>query len=121
MRRFRFIRSAGEWYIDLPDYLAAGGSREDLQMVAGADEVLDQYAQERSTVRLAVDTRPFENADHLELVSSPESFWENGAYYELSSIDGKKLEKTIWLCQVLLFLFKDLPPNLYVRKIIDRP
>ena len=120
MRQFRFIRTAGEWYIDLPDYLAAGGSREDLQMVAGADEVLDQYAQERSTVRLEVDIRPFENADHLELVSSPESFWETGAYYDLSSVGGKKSEKTIWLCQVLLFLFKELPPNIYVRKVNDR-
>src|SRR5882757_2642031 len=45
VKRFLFVRTNGEWYIDLPEYLLLGGKQEDLQMVAGADEVLDKYAE----------------------------------------------------------------------------
>jgi hypothetical protein len=32
-----FIKEDNQWFIDLPEYLANGGAKGDLQMVAGAD------------------------------------------------------------------------------------
>ncbi len=117
MKQFLFIRTNGEWYIDLPEYLSLGGKKEDLQMVAGADEVLDKYAESDATVSLFIDTKPFESADHLELL--PEDLLENerGAYYKLNSLNGNKLDQTVWLCQVLLFVFSEIPKDIYIRKI----
>jgi len=38
MRLDFYKETTGEWYIDLPDY---PGPKEDLQMVLGADKMLD--------------------------------------------------------------------------------
>jgi hypothetical protein len=40
IRQHRFVKEQSEWYIDLPEYLEAGGSKADLQMVSVADTML---------------------------------------------------------------------------------
>jgi hypothetical protein len=40
-----------------------------------------------------------------------------GAYYQLMHLDNKPLQKTIWLCNVLLFVFGHLPLDIYFRRI----
>lgn len=117
MKRFLFIRTNGEWYIDLPEYLLLGGKQEDLQMVAGADEVLDKYAENAATVSLFIDIKPFETADHLELLSYEPLELENGAYYRLNSLNGRKSDQTVWLCQVILFVFDEIPKDIYILKV----
>jgi hypothetical protein len=80
VKSYSFIRKNGDWYIDLPEYLSAGGKHEDLQMVAGADDLLDIYAKENSSVSMLIDTLPFEGADHLHLLSFADQEMEGGAY-----------------------------------------
>jgi hypothetical protein len=41
VQTYRFIKEGTEWYIDLPEYIENGGSKGDLQMVEGADTMLD--------------------------------------------------------------------------------
>ena len=52
MKEHRFVREGMGWYIDLPEYLLQGGDKGDLQMVSGADTMLDIIAEEKSEVTL---------------------------------------------------------------------
>ncbi len=44
MRQYKFIKTGKEWHVDLPEYIEQGGSVGDLQMVEGADAMLDFIA-----------------------------------------------------------------------------
>jgi hypothetical protein len=114
---YAFIRQNGDWYIDLPEYLSAGGKREDLQMVAGADELLDLYAKEHASVLMHIDMLPFEGADHLHLLEAEGQMTEGGACYTVYSVDGRSLHPQIWLCNVLLFVFGKIPEDIYIKKL----
>jgi hypothetical protein len=86
-----------------------------LQIVAGADDVLDLYAKYNSSVSMLIDIRPFEGADHLHLVSPGDQGIGGGAYYTVYSIEGKSLHQQIWLCDVLLFVFGGIPEDIYIK------
>jgi hypothetical protein len=65
MTQHRFIKEGSSWYIDLPEYLEQGGSKDDLQMISGADTMLDIIAGDADEVTLQMDTEPFRGADEL--------------------------------------------------------
>ena len=46
MKSYKFIKTGLDWYIDLPEFLEQGGSIGDLQMVDGADKMLDNDSLE---------------------------------------------------------------------------
>jgi len=117
LQPYTFKRQGGAWYIDLPEYLRLGGKQEDLQMVAGADDVLDLLAEHRDSVKLLLSETPFEKADHLRLLE-PGAPEEGGAFYHLGSLEGKRLDRTVWLCNVLLFVFGKIPDDIYVKKTL---
>lgn len=117
-REYTFLKENGRWYIDLPEYLKQGGSKGDLEMVAGADEMLDIMARGKKHVTLEMDREPFEGADLLELTelcSAP----MGGGYYIMHTYRGRTLQKRMWLCDVTLFVFGDMPEKIYVKKIIE--
>ena len=118
LQPYTFLRRSGGWYIDLPEYLALGGNPEDLQMVAGSDDVLDLFAEHRSSVSLLISDLPFEDADHLQL-SEPGGAEEGGAYYHLGSLEGRRLNQVVWLCNVLLFVFGRIPKDIYIKRAED--
>lgn len=47
MKEYKFIKEGRDWFIDLPEYIEGGGSKGDLQMVEGADKMLDMMAEEK--------------------------------------------------------------------------
>mgnify|MGYP003576768124 CR=1 FL=1 len=115
IRTYTFIKEEGIWYIDMPDYIHQGGSKEHLQMREGANEVLRIIARGKSIVHLMIDPVPFEGADRLQLDSlSPAP--KGGGYYIMETCRGKRFDKRIWLCDITLFIFGDMPPFLYVTK-----
>ena len=63
MQQHRFIREGNEWFIDLPEFLAQGGSKADLQMVSGADTMLDIIAGNDADVNIKMDTESYEGPD----------------------------------------------------------
>ena len=95
----------------------AGGAPGDLQMVAGADEVLDLLAAHQTSVSLMISESPFENADHLRLLE-PGDPAEGGAYYQLGILEGKRLDRMVWLCNVLLFIFGSIPSDIYIKRTL---
>ena len=113
---YRFVKEGGLWYIDLPEYLAQGGRKADLLMVEGADDLLDFMADERKSISMELDTVPFDGADVmdlLELCQAP----KGGGYYILHTYQQQVLQKKLWLCDVTLFVFGDMPERIYVKKV----
>lgn len=116
MKQHRFVREGEEWYIDLPEYLEQGGNKGDLQMVSGADTMLDIIAEEKNEVVLQIDTKPFEGADELFLTELCDPIL-GGGYYHMKQFVSKNVDKDLWLCDVTRFVFGDIPERIYVRKL----
>lgn len=115
MKRYRFIKTNGEWFIDLPEYIEQGGNAGDLQMVLGADTMLDIMAGEAASVELTLAERSFEGADELELTEKCDPTI-GGGYYLMKTYNGQEINKTMWLCQVTEFVFGGLPERIFVRQ-----
>ncbi|MEI6950727.1 DUF6717 family protein [Paraflavisolibacter sp. H34] len=111
-----FVREDDRWYIDLPLYLDKGGSKEDLLMEGGADDILDFLSMGKKKVNIMIDTLPFESCDTLELaeVCGPPM---GGGYYRLHAGRGRVISEQMWIRDIALFLFGDLPQQLYVKRI----
>lgn len=115
-RVYNFLKQQGRWYIDLPEYLEQGGSKGDLEMVAGADQMLDAMARGKKKVSLELDRESFDGADLLELVELCEAP-KGGGYYILHTFGGRAIAKKMWLCDVVLFVFGDMPERIFVKRL----
>jgi hypothetical protein len=109
--RYKFNKEGGSWYIVLPDY---PGPKADLQMVAGADTMLDVMAQGKESVELLVSETPVSFFD--ELVKLDKNDLGSGAYYNLQNYQGQELNHEMWLCDVTKFIFGDFPPRLFIKQ-----
>lgn len=118
MEKHRFYKEGASWYIDLPLYLEQGGSLGDLQMVQGADKMLDLMAGGRNEVVLHISTAPFEGSYELEMTQKCEPYI-GGAYYILKKYEGQNINQHMWLCQVTEFVFGNLPNRIYIKKVSD--
>jgi hypothetical protein len=117
MKTHRFYKEPyGGWYIDLPEYLAQGGSKGDLAMVAGADTMLDIVAAGADRVTLNIASTPFDSADELELVELCDPAM-GGGYYYMNSFEGKEVRRRMWLCDVTEFVFGGMPQRIYVKRV----
>ena len=114
-RTFTFLKEFKAWYIDLPDYLSQGGQKKDLRMAAGAGKLLTYLARREKKLTITIDTEPFEGAEKLELVELCDQPM-GGGYYLLRTCRGRAVNRRMWLCDVTLFIFGDMPECLYVRK-----
>lgn len=114
-RTYTFIKENASWYIDLPEYLNQGGSKEDLQMRAGTNKLLTRLAAGRRQVTITIDTEPFEGAEVLQLVELCEAP-RGGAIYLMQTCNGQQVGALLWICDIALFVFGDMPARMYVRK-----
>jgi hypothetical protein len=115
MKQYKFIKTGNSWYIDLPEYLEQGGNPGDLQMVDGADKMLDMMAGENEAVELMIGKETFEGADMLILTEKCEPYI-GGGYYLMKEYDGQKINQRMWLCAVTEFVFGDIPPKIFVMR-----
>lgn len=114
-KKFRFYKDEmNRWYIDLPEW---NGSIDDLQMVLGADNMLDMIAQGDNTVTLHLSTEPFEGANVLawfaEGISGDSDV--GGGMYTLYEYNGIVFDIDMWLCDVTKFVFGDMPKLIYFK------
>ena len=115
MKTYRIIKEEQKWYIDLPEYINQGGIKADLQMVEGADKMLDVMAKGKDAVELTIARQPFPGADILTLTEKCDPV-VGGGYYLMPDYEGSPINQTMWLCQVTQFVFDDIPPEIYVRR-----
>jgi hypothetical protein len=115
MKTYKFIRTGREWYIDLPEYVELGGDFGDLQMVDGADRMLDNIAGQADNVSLIISDNKFPGADILILKEKCEPVI-GGGYYFLENFEGNKFNQTMWLCQVTEFVFGGIPDQIFIKR-----
>lgn len=118
MKSYKFIKSGNDWYIDLPEFIEQGGSIGDLQMVEGADKMLDMMAENENSVILQISKEQFEGADLLTLTEKCDPYI-GGGYYIMTNYEGKEINRTMWLCQVTEFVFGDMPLQIFIKR--ERP
>lgn len=107
-RTLKFYKEElGRWYVDLPEW---EGDKGELEMVAGADTMLDIYAQQGETVTLIVSDSPLEYGDSLIYSGNDDGV------YNVSTLHGQPYDFNIWLCPVTQFVFGDYPSRIYVKK-----
>lgn len=110
---------SGNWFIDLPEWT---GSKAELQMVLGADTMLDILAKGEKTVSLEVSTEHFEGAKVLawfgEGVAGDPSFG-GGMYRVHFTEEGEEKDLDMWLCDVTKFVFGGYMPDLIFFKVVE--
>lgn len=94
------------WYIYLPEWK---GHKDDLEMVMGADTMLDIISQGEDIVTLLISKKPFDSYNYL--LTLREELYEGGMY-ELSSIN---FNFEVWLCHVTKFIFGEFPNKIYFK------
>lgn len=100
---FRFYKELYRWYIDLPSWT---GDKEDLEMVSGADALLDILANDHTEVYVKFKDKQFEGCHTL--THKGDGFYVNDAWH------GPSL---IWLCYVTTFIFGNYPDEIYYAKL----
>lgn len=112
----------GRWYVVFPGWPLNCGH---LEMVAGADDMLnllDRDAQHhRVTVSVCPSRKQRSREDRIELTCRKSSLG-GGAFYTVQGLDGwgtpgAKREKQLWLCPVTLCVLGRYPKYIYVRQL----
>lgn len=105
MDTFKFYKEEEKWFADLPSF---PGSKEELQMVDGADTWLDKLSNNGQEVNLAISIEePLTNK--LELVDSDDF----GATYLVKEHNGEPYDHKVWLCPVTVFVFNEYPETIW--------
>lgn len=108
---FRFYKTAfNRWFIDLPDW---NGSIDDLEMVQGADTMLDKVSHHTNECYLELSDELFEGADLLTLADDL-SDTVGGGIYLLENYKGDFINHKMWLCGVTVDVFGTLPERIFV-------
>ena len=108
---FRFYKAvSGRWYIDLPGW---AGSIDELEMVQGADTMLDRVSGYTEECILEISDVAFEGANVIRLVTDL-SDSVGGGDYIMESYKGEAIEYNMWLCSVTVQVFGILPAKIYI-------
>jgi hypothetical protein len=116
MKNLKFYKEwDGRWYVDLPEWK---GSKVDLEMVAGADKMLDHISDGKNEIWLILSKEEFENAEKLEFVRNADEF-NHGAFYKLEKYNEIEINLELWLCDVTMFVFGKFPKTIFIKKLTE--
>jgi len=112
MKIIRFYKETSDrWYADLPEW---EGSKADLEMVCGADTMLDIMAQGENEVYLRLSLEePTELSNTLIKIKDTPDI--GGATYLMKDWKWIEYNLEIWLCDVTRFVFGSLPEIIYIN------
>lgn len=109
-----FNKISGKWYVELPEW---EGDFEDLEMVAGADDLLEalSWRLNRQSITFNIKlSRPDYPCGHMKKID--QTF--EGATYDVH--DCMYYNGTAWLCNVTKFVFGGYHPNdIYFNVALD--
>jgi len=106
----------GRWYIDLPEWK---GNKAELEMVEGADTMLEYVGNGAPEVSLALSELPFEDANVLRLIHDYSKQTGGGGIYFLADYNGEILNQEMWLCEVTEWVFGKMPEEIYFKTISE--
>lgn len=102
-----YKKETEEWYIDLPEY---PGPKEDLQMVYGADTMLDMLSGHTDSVSITTQSVIGYNPEYtLRKMIIPSVFNIGGQWY---SLFFRGNVYAVWLCDVTKHVFGDFPTKI---------
>ena len=111
----------GEWFVDLPEF---EGDKSEVQMVCGADTMLDILSQGEDNIWLTLSTEKLDHKCLLELTVVCEDIgfdtfdFENmstsGAFYLAKTISNIDYQLSVWLCDVTKLVFGSFPEKIYI-------
>jgi hypothetical protein len=96
--------------------VSEGGVVPDQQMLDDTIEVLEKIGRGDQSLVLELDTRPIAEASVLKLLRFGDTGL-GGGYYRLCNYYGKVLKHKVWLCDMPLFIFGDMPEKIYLKRI----
>ena len=101
----------GTWWMDSPEFIEEGGDPLQLQMVAGADDLLELLAEGEPKVRLQTSEQMRKGYNELKRVDEIPT--TSGRYYY-----DEESELLIWLCDVTLWVFEGrFPEVIWYKKM----
>lgn len=106
---YTFEKYQERWYIDLPSW---EGPKDDLEMVMGADTLLDIISQDKNSVRIHILEEPMEGWNYRLDYLRDDS---GGAYYMINHNTNLITPFECWLCKVTSFVFGYLPKTIYFK------
>jgi hypothetical protein len=106
IRTFKFYKEDNKWYVDLPEWR---GDKSDLEMVLGADLLLEIISGDYDDCSVTFGDEPFDGCHTLthDLTQDIPGYYNNDAWHGPS---------TIWLCPVTIFVFGEYPDKIYYKK-----
>jgi hypothetical protein len=123
----RFYKSGPSWYADLPEYLAIGGHEADCLMVAGADKLLDELAEDKDEINLRVVGMPV-----IENIADTFNWWvekkrivlrrkldglrDGWGFYDVIHANYSTKVTEVGLCPVSAFVFGQHPLYIIIEK-----
>lgn len=110
MKKIRFYKDSTGWYADIPEWT---GTKADLQMVCGADVMLDILSDSNNEVTLYLNTAFFENSNTLTLKHEDKE--NGGGWYKMEKYLEFEFNHELWLCEVTRFVFGEIPPKIYFK------
>ncbi len=114
-RTFSFYKTSDhEWFVTLPEWK---GDKAELQMVEGADAMLDMIANNGTDCNLELNDEEFIDADLLTLTHARKQNRGGGGDYLLEIYNGNTVNQKLWLCAVTEFVFGNLPQKIWFRKV----
>ena len=117
----RFIKEDNRWYIDMPDYIDQGyGTKGNLEMVQGADELCDHISDGEDFVEINVSSKP-KDTTFIKCDRIP-SLMPIGKYYDVYNHDDNLFNHTyltqMWLCPVTKYVFGGKYPKQFFINLI---
>ena len=110
MKIYNFVKeSDNKWFVVLPEW---EGSKSELQMVMGADTMLDIISEGLFYTSLTLSLLPFEGCDVLTKIENTPEY--GGANYLMSKYRGIEYNLEMWLCSVTEFVFGHMPEKIYL-------
>jgi hypothetical protein len=103
MKNYTFNKEDNKWYIDLPTWT---GTKAELQMVGGADTLLDHLSNNGTTVDvdISIDNLFLNKEKGFQTLKRIIQTPPNGCIYHLGL-------KPVWLCDVTKFVFDGIFPK----------
>lgn len=96
-----------KWYIDYPKW---EGEKWELEMVSGADTLLEILAQGEDRVSVGMSLEEFKDSSFTLNLLREEG---GGGWYQ---VVDPHVNMEIWLCHVTKFVFGFLPEIIYCKK-----
>lgn len=109
----RFYKEGKRWYADIPSWT---GKKSSLEMVFGANKLLDIIDKGKGEVYLHISIDPIQGGETLYF---RKKMWINGATYEMRDTKTNKRMLKLWLCDVTLHVMGKFPKKIYYKEILD--